>query len=145
MDPLSLAAIVTPFVAKGAEVFSKTAGEKLGGIVGDMGKVIIDKFKGDTYAEQTLARAKEKPESEERQNALKGVLKEKFEEDTAFAEMVQGLINNVQQESAKTIFDNRGQTVPGTLTNIGEANAPVLSGIFSGQVIVGHNKKRINQ
>jgi hypothetical protein len=42
MDPLSLAALAVPFVAKGADVFSKTAGEKLGGMVGDLCKEKID-------------------------------------------------------------------------------------------------------
>jgi len=30
LDPVSLAALATPFLAKGAEAFTKTAGEKLG-------------------------------------------------------------------------------------------------------------------
>jgi len=145
MDPLSLAAIVAPFIAKGAETLSKTAGEKLGGMVGDLCKAVVDKFKGDSYAEQTLARAKEKPESEERQNALKGVLKEKLEEDADFAKKVQRLVDDVKKESTRTAFDQKGQVVHGSQTNIGESNAPVFSGTFSGPVNVGDTKGRNNQ
>jgi hypothetical protein len=134
MDLLSIAAIAAPFVAKGAEVFSKTAGEKFGGLVGDLCQAVIKKFKGDTYAEQTLARANEKPESEERQGALKGVLAEKMKDDPDFAEKVQKLVQDVQKEHARTVFDQRGQTVHGSQTNIGEINAPVFSGTFSGPV-----------
>jgi hypothetical protein len=141
MDPMSLAAIAAPFVAKGAEVFSKTAGEKLGGMVGDLGKAVVDKFKGDSYAEQTLSRAKEKPESEERQNALKEVLKEKLEEDMDFAENVRRLVEDLQKQCAKTAFDQRGQTVHGPQTIIsGDVKGPVFSGSFRGSVNVEKGK-----
>lgn len=136
MDPLSLAAIAAPFVAKGAEVFSKTAGEKLGGIVGDLGKAVVDKFKGDSDAEQTLARAQEKPEAEGRQSALKEVLAEKLEGDPEFAEKVQKLVDELEKGGgARTVFDQRGQTVHGSQTNIaGNVSGSVLSGTFSGPV-----------
>lgn len=142
MDPVSLAAIAAPFVAKGADVFSATTGEKLGGMVGDLCKAVVDKFKGDSYAEQTLARAQEKPEAEGRQSVLKEVLAEKLEDDPDFAEKVQKLVDDVQKERAKTIFDQRGQILHGSQTNIVEANAPVFSGNFSGPVNVGDAKGR---
>ena len=66
MDPLTLAALAAPFVAKGAEAFSSAAGEKLGAKVGELCQAVINKFKGDSYAEQTLSRAQELPEAEGR-------------------------------------------------------------------------------
>lgn len=142
MDPFSLAAIAAPFVAKGAEVFSKTAGEKLGGIVGDLGKAVVDKFKGDSDAEQTLALAQKKQESEARQGALKEVLAEKLDEDAAFAEKVQRLVDELQKGGGtRAVFDQRGQTVHGSQTNINEANAPVFSGTFTGSVNVGDKRQ----
>lgn len=69
-----IVAAAAPFLIKGAESFSKIAGEKLAEKVGKLCKTIETKFKGDSYAEETLARAKDKPESEERQAALKGGL-----------------------------------------------------------------------
>lgn len=141
MDPMSLAAIAAPFVAKGADVFSKTAGEKLGGMVGDLCKAIVDKFKGDSYAEQTLARAQEKPEAEGRQSALKEVLAEKLEGDLDFAEKVQKLVDELEKGGARTVFDQRGQTVHGSQTNIaGNVSGSVLSGTFSGPVNTGNSK-----
>ena len=50
LDPVSLAALATPFLAKGAEAFTKTAGEKLGGKVVELCQAVVDKFKGDSYA-----------------------------------------------------------------------------------------------
>jgi hypothetical protein len=138
MDPISLAAaLAAPYVAKGAEAFSKTAGEKIGGIVGELCQTVADKFKGNSLAEQTLAYAKEKPESEDRQGALKFVLADKMKEDPGFAEKVKKLVDEAQKGQTKTGFDLRGQTVHGNQTNIREANASVLSGTFSGPVNIG--------
>ena len=97
LDPVSIAAIVAPYLAKGAEALAKTAGEKIGGIVGDLAQAVANKFKGDSYAEQTLERAREKPESKERENALKGVLAEKLEEDPDFAEELRRLVDKVRK------------------------------------------------
>jgi hypothetical protein len=89
---MSLAALAAPFVIKGAEAFSNTAGEKLGGKIDQLTQAVVNRFKGDPYAEQTLARAKEKPESETRQGALKEVLAEKIEDDSDFAAVVRKLL-----------------------------------------------------
>ncbi len=134
-DPVSLAALAAPFLAKGAEAFTKTVGDKLGGKIVELCQAVVDKFKGDSYAEQTLDRAKEKPEAEGRQSALKQVLAEKLEEDPDFAEKMQKLVDEVQKGGTRTIFDQRGQTVHGAQTNIaGNVSGTVLSGTFSGPV-----------
>ena len=134
MDPLTLAAIAAPFVAKGAEAFSNAAGEKLGAKVEELCQAVINKFKGDSDAEETLALAQKKPDSKGRQSALEEVLAEKLEADPDFAAKVYELVDEVQKGGTKTVFDQRGQTV-GTQTNIaGNVNGPVLSGNFSGPV-----------
>jgi hypothetical protein len=92
-----------------------------------------------------LSRAQEKPESKARQGALQEVLAEKMEEDPDFAEKIQKLADAVQKESSSAVFDQRGQRVHGSQTNIGEANAPVFSGTFSGPVNIngaGSEKKQ---
>jgi hypothetical protein len=129
IDPVSLAALATPFLAKGAEAFTKTAGEKLGGKVVELCQAVADKFKGDSYAEQTLVRANEMPESEDRQSALKGILTEKMKADSGFTEVIKTLLNEVQKDTASThvAFDQRGQTV-GTQTNIGNMQGAVNIG-----------------
>jgi hypothetical protein len=135
MDPLSLAAIAAPFVAKGAEAFSNTAGGKLGEKAGELCQAVINKFKGDPDAEQTLALAQKKPDSKGLQSALEEVLAEKMESDPDFADKVQKLVDELQKGSARTVFDQRGQTVNGPQTNIaGNVSGPVLSGTFSGPV-----------
>jgi hypothetical protein len=129
LDPVSLAALAAPFLAKGAEAFTKTAGEKLGGKIVELCQAVMDTFKGDPYAEQTLACAKEMPESEDRQSALKGILTEKMEADSGFAEEIKKLLDEIQKGAASThtIFDQRGQNV-GTQTNIGNVHGSVNIG-----------------
>ena len=129
LDPVSLAALATPFLAKGAEAFTKTAGEKLGGKIVELCQSVADKFKGDSYAEQTLARAHEMPESEDRQSALKGVLTEKMRIDSGFAEEIKKLLDEVSKDAVSTqvAFDQRRQTV-GTQTNIGNVHGSVNTG-----------------
>ena len=129
VDPVSLAAFATPLLAKGAEAFTKTAGEKLGGKMVDLCQVVVGKLKGDDYAEKTLARAKELPESEERQLALKGILAEKMKEDPGFAEEIGKLFDELKNETSLShaIFDQSGQSV-GTQTNIGNVQGTVNIG-----------------
>lgn len=141
MDPMSLAALAAPIVIKGAEAFSNAAGEKLGGKVGDLCQAVIDKFKGDSAAEETLALAQKKPESKGLQSAVEEVLAEKIKADPDFAENVRKLVVEMQKESAGAVFDQRGQAVHGPQTNIaGDVKGQVFSGTFSGPVNIDKNK-----
>jgi hypothetical protein len=72
MELLGIASLAAPFVSKGAEVFSKTVGEKLGGLVVDLSRSVADRFKGDASAQQALAGAQEKPDSKARQGCPTG-------------------------------------------------------------------------
>ncbi len=133
MDLLGIAALAAPFVAKGAEVFSKTVGEKLGGLVGDLSGSVADRFKGDASAQQALAGAQEKPDSKARQAALQAAIAEKMEDDADFAEEIQRLVETIKKEGAGSVFDQRGQTVHGPQTNIaGGVQGAVFSGQFNG-------------
>jgi nucleoside phosphorylase len=135
-----IVAAVAPLLAKGAEALAKNAGEKVAGKVVELCHTIENKFKGDSYAEQTLARAREKPEIEGRQAALKEVLTEKMEADPDFAQKVTKLVEEVQKEqaSSRKVFNQQGQTVHGPQTNIGgNVQGNVFSGILSGPVAMG--------
>jgi hypothetical protein len=142
MDPLTLAVIAAPFVAKGAEAFSSSAGDKLGAKVGELCQAVIDKFRGDSDAEETLALAQKRPDSKGQQSALEEILAEKLKDDQDFAAKVQRLVDDLQKGGGgRTAFDQRGQTVHGSQTNIaGNVNGPVLSGNFSGPVNTDKSK-----
>jgi len=128
MDLASVAAIAAPFVAKGAEAFSKTAGDKLAGKAAELFQAVADKFNGDSYAEQTLYRAKENPESKGRLSTLSGILAEKMESDPDFAEKIGRLVNEAKNERVSKIFNFSGQTVYGNQTVIDTVHGTVNIG-----------------
>jgi hypothetical protein len=140
VDLLGIAAFAAPFVAKGAEVFSKTVGEKLGGLVGDLSQSVADRFKGDASAQQTLVNAQEKPDSKARQTALQAAIAEKMEYDADFAKEIQRLVDAIKKEDAGSVFSQQGQTVHGQQTNIaGGVQGTVFSGQFKGPLSMGGN------
>lgn len=60
---------------------------------------------------------------------------EKLEADPAFSARVQKLVDELQKDGTKTAFDQRGQTVHGSETNIaGDVKGSIYSGQFSGPV-----------
>lgn len=100
--------------------------------------LFTEKFKGDASAEQALAGAQEKPDSEARKLALKAAIAEKMEDDTAFAQEIKRLVDLIRKEERGAAFDQRGQTVHGPQTNIaGDVHGPVFSGEFRGPVAMG--------
>jgi hypothetical protein len=138
VDLLGIAAFAAPFVAKGAEVFSKTVGEKLGGLVGDLSRSVADRFKGDASSQLALAGAQEKPDSKIKQAALQAAIAEKMEDDAGFAEEIQRLVDAIKKEGTGSVFDQQGQTVHGPQTNIaGGVQGTVFSGQFKGPLSMG--------
>ncbi len=128
MDFASVALIAAPFVAKAADAFSKTAGDKLAGKAAELLRAVSGKFKGDSYAEQTLARAKDMPESGERIGMLREILAEKMLSDPDFAEEISRLVNEAQNECACKIYNFSGQTVHGNQTVIDTVHGTVNIG-----------------
>ena len=138
MDYLGIAAIAAPYLAKGADALAGTIGEKLGGLVGELFFLVKEKFKGDDSAEQALAAAQERPDSKAKQLALQAAIAEKMEADAAFAEEIKRLVDSIKKERSRAAFDQRGQTVHGSQTNIaGDVHGPVFSGEFKGPVAMG--------
>ncbi|MBN1322753.1 MAG: hypothetical protein JW986_01960 [Methanotrichaceae archaeon] len=135
MDVGMIVAAAVPFLVKGAEAFAGKAGEKLAGKAGELCRAVEKRFTGDSYAEQTLARAREMPESEARQGGLRAVLAETMEADPDFAKEVGKLVEELEKGRG-TAFDQRGQMVYGPQTNIAGSSVrgTVFSGAFSGPV-----------
>lgn len=127
MDVQALAtaamAILSPYLAQAGEAFAKKAGEKLAEKAGAVYQAIKEKFKGDSYAEETLARVEEKPESEGRQAALKEVLAEKLGEDADFAEVVGRLLAEAQAADTRKVIASGERSVAAG----GSANASAIA------------------
>jgi hypothetical protein len=111
-------ALLGPYLAKAGEAFAEKAGEKLGEKAGTLYQAIKGKFKGDAYAEQTLARAEERPEAKGRQATLQEVLAEKMEEDADFAEMVRRLVEEAKAADTRhvIVFGERSVAVGGDVS-----------------------------
>ena len=88
----SAIALLVPYLKKGVESFVEKSGEMLAEKTAAIFKAIKKKFTGDSYAEQTLERVTEQPESEGRQAALKSVLMEQMESDSGFSALVEKLV-----------------------------------------------------
>jgi len=133
MDLIGAAAEAAPFVARGADVFSKIAGYKFGALVCELCLSLAIEFKGDSFAERIIAEAIEKPDSEARMDALKTALIEKMQEDPDFARNTQRLIDEMHKEGARLDLGQKGQTVSGPQSNIsGGVQKSVFSGQFEG-------------
>jgi cytochrome c551/c552 len=90
-------ALLGPYLAEAGKALAKEASEQLADKVGALYQKIKNKFKGDAYAEQTLARVEEKPDSAGRQDALRTILTEKMEEDEVFAKAIRRLVEESEQ------------------------------------------------
>jgi len=127
MEPLTLATmivnLVAPYLAQTGKVMAKKAGEVAWEKVKAVYATVKDKLASDAYAEQTLKRLEENPESESRQAALVGVLEEKTKDDLAFANALQKLLDEAHEAGAETITQQvavSGQARTGDITQIGK-------------------------
>jgi hypothetical protein len=111
-------ALLSPYPVKAGEEFAKKAGERLADKAEALYQAVKAKFKGDAYAEQTLARVEEKPEAKGRRATLQEVLAEKLEEDADFAEMVRRLVEEAKAADTRNViaFGERSVAVGGDVT-----------------------------
>lgn len=123
VEPVSLAAtavvLLAPYLVKAGEAFAEKAGEALADKTGALYRAIKSKFTDDTYAEQTLLRLEEAPDSEGRQTALEHLLAEKMEEDSGFAEQVRRLIEEAKAADTRNVisYGERSVAIGGDVTN----------------------------
>jgi len=115
-----------PYLVKAGEKAAEEAGKKFGAAAWEKAealyKAIREKFAGDAYAEETLKRAAEKPDSEGRRAALAEVLTEKAKSDSRFGQQLARLTQVAVQEQGIVNFLTQvyGGEV-GKIVNIGWA------------------------
>lgn len=123
VEPVSLAvtvvALLAPYLVKAGEAFAEKAGEALADKTGALYRAIKNKFANDSYAEQTLLRLEEAPDSKGRQTALEHLLTEKMEEDGTFAEQVQRLIEEARAADTRNVisYGERSVAAGGDISN----------------------------
>jgi hypothetical protein len=132
MDPLTIATTVVnlliPYLSKAAESLADKAAnaawEKLEGLY----RTVKKRLTGNAYAEETLKRVSDEPQSTSRQAALVGVLEEQIEQDSAFAETLQKLIHEAKESGVETIIQKvsiSGHARTGDVTTIGKVEGKV--------------------
>ena len=89
--------MLTAFLAKAGQPLADKAGQVVADAANSLFGSIKKKFKGNSYAEQALARLEEKPESKDRQASVKDALMEQIEKDDVFAAEVRRLVEVAQK------------------------------------------------
>jgi Domain of unknown function (DUF4062) len=121
IEPLAAAAIsiLTPYLSEAGKGFAQKFGGNLAEKAGKLYQAIKNKFTGDAYAEQTLGRVEEKPDSEGRKSTLEQVLLEKLQEDSDFAQLLRRLVEEAKTADTRNVFaiGNRSVAVGGNLQN----------------------------
>jgi len=105
MDPAALAtsaiALLVPYLTKAGSAIVERIGKDVAGTVStrveSLYEAIKRKLGGNDYAAQSLNRLEEKPDEEERQAALKGVLKELLVKDAEFRTAVEHMVAEAQR------------------------------------------------
>ena len=132
MDPLMIATsvvnLLAPYLSKGVEALADKAADAAWEKLEALFTAVKNKFTGNAYAEETLKRVKDEPQSKSRQAALVGILEEQIEQDSAFAETLRKLINEAKDSGVETIIQKvsiSGNARTGDVTTIGKVEGNV--------------------
>jgi len=100
--------LLVPYLVEASKSVANNVGEDAWNLLNKkiepLYKLIKNKFHKDDYASKTLKRLEEKPEDEDRQNAMKSVLKEVLTEDNIFKEMLSKLVIEMKQEGSDNVI-----------------------------------------
>jgi hypothetical protein len=127
MDPMALGAsavaLLAPYVGRlGGRVADRLGAdveEAVATRLEDLYRWIKGKVTGDQFAESTLERLEERPDSQTRQASLAGVLGEMAQDDGRFASELAGLVEDVRRAGGPTfvqITDAGAVSIHGNLT-----------------------------
>lgn len=135
MEPITLATtvinLVAPYLAQAGEVMAKKAGQAAWDRVERLLAAVKSKLAGDSYAEQSMARLEENPQSAGRQSVLAGVLEEKIQDDPAFAQALKKLLTDAKEAGAETMIQQvtvSGHAQAGDINLIGKVEGGVNLG-----------------
>jgi len=113
----SVVTVLAPYLTVGIAAFSNKVGEVAADKVCQLYQAVKNKFSEDSYAGQTLVRAEEKPKSEDRLAALKGVLIEKMEQDPGFAASLQKLLADLPPTVNISVSGDRNVVAGGNIND----------------------------
>ncbi len=110
--------LLVPYLAKAGKTIAEKVGEDAWDMVNSkiekLYETIKNKITGNDYASQKLKRLEEKPEDEDRQIAMKSVLKDVLADDQQFQKTLSQLLDEVKQTGGKNIhIQNNGAVAIG--------------------------------
>lgn len=124
VQAISLLAPLTPYLVKAGEKVAEGVGEASFQKVKSLYEVIRNKFTADDddYAQQTLKRFEEQPDSENRKAALVEIVAEKATTDPAFANQLERHVQEAKQDGnlAQFVTNVYGNAQVGKIYNIGQ-------------------------
>ncbi len=98
MEPSAIASaivsILLPYLGKVGASAGEKLSEKAPEVIEKLYTTLMTRFQKNSFAEETLARAEEKPDSPARQASLQEVLLEEIEKDPQFASDLQKMLKN---------------------------------------------------
>ena len=132
MDPQTIAAmtvnVIGPHLAKAGEALVKEVGQVALDAMKSIYSTVKEALAGDSYAEETLERLEEDPQSESRLTALESLLEERLQADQEFAATLQGLLEEAKEAGVEDIVQQvtvSGQARTGDITQIGKIEGDV--------------------
>jgi hypothetical protein len=135
MDPgtIALAAVtvLAPYFAKAGEAVAGKVGEAAWEKMKAVYTAVKGKLTGDPYAEETLKRVEEEPQSGSRQAALASVLEDKIKTDASFGQNLLRLVEEAKKSGAQEVVTQTltvSGTVVGDTTQIGKVGGDVNIG-----------------
>lgn len=113
------AAVGTYIVLRISDGFLQKIGEEGFERVNELYQKVVQKFKGNTYAEQTLKRLEEQPFNKQRKLAFESLLIEKLAEDVSFADDISKIIEKLKETTGDQflVLGDRNITVGGNVTD----------------------------
>ena len=113
------AAVGTYIVLRISDGFLQKIGEDGFERVNELYQKVVQKFKGNTYAEQTLKRLEEQPFNKQRKLAFESLLIEKLAEDVSFADDISKIIEKLKETTGDQflVLGDRNITVGGNVTD----------------------------
>lgn len=127
--------LLVPYLAKAGKTIADKIGKDAWDTVNDKIETLYEsiksKFLGNDYASQTLKRLEEKPDDDDRQNAMKGVLRDALAEDGQFQKILAQLLEQIEHEGGDNIIQIYRDSAVATNGSVAANKGGIALGNFS--------------
>ncbi len=135
--------LLVPCLAKAGKTIADKIGKDAWDTVNNKIEKLYDsikkKFTGNDYANNTLKRLEEKPENEDRQNAMKAVLREVLAEDQQFQKMLVQILEQIENSGGDKIIQAYRDSVVATNGSVAANGGSIALGNFSHNIDLNYH------